>query len=341
METKAKIILGIFGILLFIGVGVGGFYLGKTFSNYENQENEKNNQDTNEENNNQEDDLTGVDEINQAQANKPKPEDANFVVYQDEMPALVEGKILDNNDIIVQKLHKRLELNYIHKIYQNFNSYENDNFYMDKLVDYTTLSDEAKMYYAYNTIENVERRWFSSCNDLKSYIYNNTNIYNECTSNNEIIMEDYSGFEWFFNDINKAKLTKAYQEFYGNDKIFPLKAFTISVTGACAYSKEKDDYICYKQVGGDMGVDGAETKLVQAVEYNDRIEIYDRYVWYLHSDSKYTFYKSRFQNEKIVTQEYNNDFNIPDEILNQGALYKHTFKKDSTGNYYWYSSERI
>ena len=64
----------------------------------------------------------------------------------------------------------------------------------------------------------------------------------------------------------------------------------------------------------------------------------------LHFKYKMKVYlKSRFQND-IIKEEINNPNlmnSISNEILEQGAVYKHTFKKDSTGNYYWYSSERI
>lgn len=70
-------------------------------------------------------------------------------------------------DNLVKKLYDMVEVNFISEVYPDFASYKDSNFYMDKEVKYEDLSDESRLYYAYKTIENVERRWFKSCDELK------------------------------------------------------------------------------------------------------------------------------------------------------------------------------
>ena len=77
---------------------------------------------------------------------------------------------------LIEKLYKRIEPDYIMKVYQDYQTYIDSNFYNDKLVTYDTLNDESKLYYAYQIIENKERRWFNSCEDLKTYFFNENEI---------------------------------------------------------------------------------------------------------------------------------------------------------------------
>lgn len=234
----------------------------------------------------------------------------------------------------VKKLYDMIETYYIPDVYPDFDSYKDSNFYMDNKVKYEDLNEESRLYYAYNTIENIERKWFTSCDELKGYTYENEDIATTCEkSNKEIITKDQSSEEWLFNNVNKETLEKAYHNMYGEDKDIPLKDFTISVTGVCVYSKEKDDYLCFKQTGGDTYPEHGETKFEYYIETKDSLEIYDSYLWIKHEVDNDAYYKSRFnEDEKIDSKT--KDFS-------KGALYKHTFKKDSKGNYYWYSSERV
>lgn len=234
----------------------------------------------------------------------------------------------------IKKLHHMIEPYFIPDIYPDFESYEDSNFYMDKVVKYENLSDQSRLYYAYKTIENIERRWFTSCDELKGYSYLKEDIATTCKkSAGEIIAKDQSSEEWFFNNVNKETLEKAYHDMYGEDKKLPLKDFTMGVTGICVYSKIKNDYLCFDQTGGDTYPGYGEVEFEKYEEKEDSIEIYDRYLWIEYDVNGDVYYKSRFnKNEKLDST--NKDFS-------KGALYKHTFKKDNNGNYYWYSSERV
>ncbi len=234
---------------------------------------------------------------------------------------------------LVKKLYDMVEVNFISEVYPDFASYKDSNFYMDKEVKYEDLSDESRLYYAYKTIENVERRWFKSCDELKNYTYQKEDISVTCNkSGSEIIAKDQSSEEWFFNNVNKETLEKAYHTMYGEDKKLPLKDFTMSVTGICVYSVSKDDFLCFNQTGSDSSPGHGETQYEKIEQKDDSIEIYDRYIWSNLTIDGEVYYKSRFKDEKIDSTT--KDFS-------KGALYKHTFKKDSKGNYYWYSSERV
>lgn len=244
---------------------------------------------------------------------------------------------LSLNDNLVKELYDEIETYFIPELYEGFESYNENNFYMDKLVTYDTLSDEAKLYYAYQTIKDIKDKKINSCDELKSYTFNNMNLYEYCLKDPYML----SNVEFMFNDVNKAKLEDAYHKMYGYDKEMPLKSFTMSFTGVCLYSDVEDEYLCHNQVGGDTTFGISRTKLISADKYFDRIELYDRYVWVdLADNNGFDYYKSRFNKELIANvSEYNEDNDA--EYLDKGALYKHVFKKDSDGNYYWYSSERV
>ncbi len=236
----------------------------------------------------------------------------------------------ENN--LVRKLYDMLEVYFIPDVYPNFASYNNSNFYMDKEIKYEDLSDESKLYYAYNTIENIERKNFNSCNELKGYSFNGKKISNICESDNEVIQEGTSG-DWRFENVDEEMLEKAYHNMYGQDKKMPLTSFTKHVIGACVYSKEKANFLCFTQTGSDTSLNHGETKYERFVENEDSIEIYDRYIWTRVTPDGESYYKSRFNEKELI--------NSKDKDFSKGALYKHTFKKDKDGNYYWYSSERV
>lgn len=244
----------------------------------------------------------------------------------------------------IQNLYKMIELYYIPKIYDDFDSYSDNHFYMDKLISYDSLSDESKLYYAYKNIDKVERKWLSNCEELKSYYFNEENLYKTCLNNEAIIKKEYSCEEWYFQNVNRETLQESYHKMYGLDKEMPLKTFTMSYTGICLYSKEKNDFLCFAIAGGDETMDRAATKLEKAIKYHNYIEIYDRYIWidYSETSANYnkSYYKSRFTKELINSEESKSEY-ISREIYDKGALYKHVFKLDTNDNYYWYSSERV
>lgn len=160
---------------------------------------------------------------------------------------------------------------------------------------------------------------------------------------------DESG-EWFFDDVNKEKLEEAYYKLFGNDKEMPLMQFTKFFTGACTNSKEKDDFICFNTVGGKENGSRAETKLEKYKKKKDSIEIYDCYVWVEVEDNlnyyENIYYKTWLIEDKFASETYDylmlNDkkgtnlekTELKDDIFKQGALYKHSFKKDKNDNYY-------
>lgn len=143
-----------------------------------------------------------------------------------------------------------LETYFIPELYQGYASYSELNFYMDKEVKYDTLSDEARLYYAYQIIKEPKRRWFDNCTQLKGYVYNDKDVYQTCVdSDSEIIKRGQSSEEWFFNDANKEKLEEAYHKIYGSSSKIPLKSFTMNFTGMCLYSENKDDFLCFETTG--------------------------------------------------------------------------------------------
>ncbi len=331
MKKKTKIILGVIFFILLLITGYGGFLLGmKGGKKVPKTE-------------------TPLSDLRTGYAlsnDKPIAGENGYISYLDEIPEIKDGTILKTDEDLVNDLYSKIELFYIPRASYRFTSYENYNYYIDKLVDYNTYSDDAKLYYAYHTIGNIKERKISNCKELSTYIWENNDMQETCEAKPAIISET-SILRWKWFNVNKAILEEAYHNLYGNDKKMPLKTFTIIQSGACLYSKIKDDFLCFDQQETGSFIDFTRNKIKKAIQYDDRIEIYDRFVYVdFYDTDKYkmkVYLKSRFQND-IIKEEINNPNlmnSISNEILEQGAVYKHTFKKDSTGNYYWYSSERI
>lgn len=249
---------------------------------------------------------------------------------------------IDNKSI--QKLYSKIEPDFLQKVYDEYDTYANNNYYMDKLITYNDLNEPSKLYYAYKQLKNIKRKYFNNCEELKNYSLNNKTLTELCNSNPLMIKKDYSSEEWQFNDVNKEKLEEAYKDLYGSEKKIPTQTFTTSYTGKCIYSEEEDNFLCYQTTGSNSSLNEVRTKINKVIKYHDYIEIYDNYVWieikYQVSNYKIDYYKSRLKKE-LISSETQPTYNINDEIINNGALYKHTFKKNKGNTYYWYSSERI
>lgn len=272
---------------------------------------------------------------------------------------IIGVNLKSKNEELAKELYERLESDYIFPIYvDDYETYIDSNFYIDKLVTYDNLSDESKLYYAYQIIPNKKQRKLSDCEDLKTYIYNKEDLYTKCVKDEDMLRKDLEeDGEFTFDNVNKDKLVSAYHKLFGYDKEMPLKQFTKLFTGACTYSKEKDDFLCFNTVGGKEIGSRAETKLEKYKKKKDSIEIYDRYVWVeVENNLDYyenIYYKSRLKEDKFASETFDYEMlkeekrtnlenkELKDEIFKQGALYKHIFKKDKNGNYYWYSSERV
>ena len=122
---------------------------------------------------------------------------------------------------------------------------------------------------------------------------------------------------------------------------------------ACVVEFIDGNYYSYTFPGGGRGAeDRLFTKIEKATKDGDYIYIYDKCLYAdLDPDTantdneKLALYTNTDKTKKIETIEsdwqdyYNADNSYMNDYVSKLDTYKHTFKKDSNGNYYWISSE--
>lgn len=147
--------------------------------------------------------------------------------------------------------------------------------------------------------------------------------------------EDYCNY---FN-FSKDDLNRSYQDIYGKD-IPNYNTFFISSSNACYL--EGDTYYCGTSETFTYSLAEQATiyRLLNKAmkQLNGDIVIYDYFIK-VTDDSCYLYNNSDTKNEdcsKVIesTEEINAEF-----VKKYGSLYKHTFKKNSSGDYYWVKSE--
>ena len=173
-----------------------------------------------------------------------------------------------------------------------------------------------------------------------------------------------SEIEWNYT-YTKETFEKKAKEIFGNDVELPNNNFSYELLGrivSCENGVYKDSRM---QGGGDVPWAGIH-KIISAEKNNDEITIIDRFAYiyrtynnlnspengiYSSSDRKEQILKGIYD-EKIyiglesidsIEERNNIIFKNLEKVISADNLkkYKHTFKKNSDGSYYWYSTEPI
>lgn len=206
-------------------------------------------------------------------------------------------------------------------------SYYDVNFYEDRLITYDDIKEEDRFEIAfYVKKHDSEPIIYNSCEETKDF----KSLYSTCTFDSSFVIGEDA---FSYSKINKDELEKNYREIFGPNKSFAKKEYHLHAS-MVEYSESIDEYLYYTLPEGYYtGVDEV-TKLVKAVKVGNTIELYDYYVfmtsWIEHAGT----FKDRHYNTKL-----SDDFDY--DIIEAGQLYKHIYRKDQNGNYYWYSSEPI
>lgn len=212
-------------------------------------------------------------------------------------------------------------------LYQYIKINDNKNLlYKDNIVEYKTLSDEEKnnmvFYYMNNKkLLNITTRY-------ECVYLNNWDTFKDktCTINDDSYTFDT---KYQFYDINKITLNKYYQIIFG-ENINPV-SFEPQENIKCEYNNIVDNYICYLLPIDNKINEYHLSTIEKAYQYDERIEIYDRYL-YCKDNTCNTINDTILPYSEDITDE---------EIITNGKQYKHIFKKDDTGVYHWVSTEPI
>jgi len=224
----------------------------------------------------------------------------------------------------------------------DINSEEVKNLYnlIPDYIDYSAYLSSGVSNYL-NTTDAVIMKAISNSNITSNR--NNTNgikceelmengIYNSCESG------EY--YEYYKININKKRISDGIKKIIGvdNEKTFNYKSI-ITTDLICSY--KNDEYYCYdtRSKYDDLTVNKDITsikKIINTTKSNDEIKIYDKYVVFIGEEyyNSYDMEKHLASSDDVVEtiSDYESNFA-------EAPTYVHIFKKDSEGNYYWYSTE--
>ncbi len=147
---------------------------------------------------------------------------------------------------------------------------------------------------------------------------------------------DYTAINYKGDKISfkESDLKKSYQEVFGDLSNYQDQDFGYGCPKEIVYNEENDLYE-YEHSCTFILTGGYENKLVEAKRYNDRVEIYEKVVFFEYDDEskEVIYYRDYEHNSPFEQNKY--DFNA------EGiSTYKYTFKKNSDGKYYFYSVEK-
>lgn len=145
---------------------------------------------------------------------------------------------------------------------------------------------------------------------------------NRSTSCNPEMPSECSGTYYTASEVNKA-----WNKLFGSENPNDLKG---KVKDTCT-TFINDGSLYIGPCGGDIGPLGSTSSLVKAEKNSDEIVLYEsvKFIDYLTDDLEEKVYYSNIEKTQKTTKD------------DMTANYKRVFKKDSTGNYYFYSIEKV
>lgn len=230
------------------------------------------------------------------------------------------------------------------------------NFHTTNKVTYSTLSDQRKLSADLN---GLVRKSFSNleykevCAMLKnSGSASLSSIYNDCISMQG--KNASSGDLVGYYDLEEVKNNNI--KFFNESSNLPKKysyvnSTSLKIDDTCGQVVlSNGTYLSYDSSCGYGGVDVlTKDTLVKAVKYGDELYIYDKFIIGVAEGSqddyiKYNFYSDDDITNKVTTYSFKEADNYSievNEILKYMKSFKHTYKLNSDGNYYWVSSEPV
>lgn len=252
-------------------------------------------------------------------------ENQNGIVKVTEKPAMLSSRReISLNNHIVQRLYTYNQINKKEKL--------DHGFYQERMMNQADLTDQEKLSIVYRYIDPMKSNSnITSCEQINGY----KELYHICLNNPEMLIGK-SDYHIEFYSIDMPLLITTYRHIFGSSQELPKTTGMVASERQCEYSETTKEYLCYSIPAG-YGYEYKEaTKLVKAIKDQNKIELYDYIIFYKDDKNSQEIgvYKD-INLTHIIGKEYN------ESLIEQGQLYKHTYRQDSTGNYYWYSSEPI
>jgi|GEM_PF-5113181 len=256
-------------------------------------------------------------------------------------------EILSTTSVEVQELYSLLG-----KVTQEFNGSS-----CDGLLAYNTgktmlndLSNEKRLCYIYHNLNE---------NDIKVKEYSvdsNTKVckISEVLDANWNLLGNNQNWQTpdscIVREVSFADVDRTNIRIFGNDSKInhPNESGIYKNFLIAPYVQTKTDkeiyYFIYNEEGG-IHTQNNYRFLVSANRTRNEIHIYDYYIYFDEEikydeetfDVTYTCYQDKNKENKIGSCDYT--VMTESYIQTNGGYYKHTFRENNDGNYYWYSSE--
>ncbi len=214
--------------------------------------------------------------------------------------------------------------------------------YGSKKADYSTIDDNEKLFYI---LESMKPK-YTVIDSVRDKLHNRVPSEILYPAASEVKILD-------FNDVSKK-----YKRVFGVDKEVSKNDCGNHAGYVYEYNEEDKCFYGHTYPGGGSSGFNYSRKIIKCESNEDQTEIYiyDKFVCSNHVDSDkngnlYSFYgtidetdviKERIREEQGLLYEGKTmDQMLSDLLDTDGREYKHTFKLDSAGNYYWYSSEKV
>lgn len=224
---------------------------------------------------------------------------------------------IDINDEKIKQLYNYLQDNQLYTIVDN----DYKTVYQDKLVTYNDLTKYSKLRNVFYKLEKENAT-------IDMY--------------NKEILSSFILLTFNTDDIEAIKFADNCLP-NNSSCIIPMSFYYQEISGYYQVACDNDDYddMCIWNFNGNyLNKDNILYKLVKAEKSNNEYYLYDN-VFY--SDGK-NLYDSYSKNKIIYTSPDDNliDYEFVSKKYNNYLFqYKHTYKQNESGEYYWYSTEPI
>lgn len=140
--------------------------------------------------------------------------------------------------------------------------------------------------------------------------------------------------------VKVSDVKDAYHLVYGNDKEFLEKPFHSAQYDACEIVE--DNYVCKRYIGGGIVSPYALYTMYRDYEIDDsNLYIYEKAIFGFDDFEKAYYSDFEYLNKIAELTDKDVETVFKTENDNYTLVYKHTFKKNSDGTYYWYSTAPV
>lgn len=281
-------------------------------------------------NNEQQTNVNGIEDNADAENNMDNENSDNTEnsVENAEKEEAKEQEILATDDEMVVKAYKYIPTVYYNEIMPTA--------YQDKKVEINDLSNQVKLI---NVFKNIKFKRDEITDVIDPGLNESMTFWVKDEEGNECVTGWYS--------FDKEVMHKYAKEFYGDDIILTDETIKISWAETCTYNDETGMYR-YSDGGAGSLLTPVST-ITKAYIEEDMLYIFDKYLLISESSdapNKYDIYSSSVSDvmEKVeINMESISDIEhyVMGNYKDKMAEYKHTFKKNDNGEYYWVSTEPV